>query len=248
MSQKLYSCITNLMVKEFFPYLSSEINVDKDILSDCWAKFNNMSDTKVSKAKPKVSETEEPVASTSTNEPDVQDTKKAPSKKTRRGKIAEITTEEALEMNRAGLEQVMMKGLKKACNELNISSKGVTAQLITNILKVSGKLEETSKPIPEETIPKAKKVIATKKPQPTVLEKIEPLNIEVVVNKYGHTIHEETGLVFTKTEKTIDDTSNRIAIGWEDPEDNEVKDLTMEKIELCNKYGIHYRCPENLKP
>jgi hypothetical protein len=58
----------------------------------------------------------------------------------------------------------------------------------------------------------------------------------LITNKFGNDVHEETQLVFNRTSQA---TGKQLA-------DGSVSDLTMDDINLCNKYGFDYIIPENL--
>ena len=60
--------------------------------------------------------------------------------------------------------------------------------------------------------------------------------IQISKNKYGNYVHNDTGLVFSKTDKTV--------LGKQ-MEDGKIVDLQKEDIEVCNQYKFKYKLPEN---
>ena len=101
-----------------------------------------------------------------------------------------------------------------------------------------------------EIIKIARKVMRKSKKQDTKPDVIKTMeekktNIELTTDEYGNIVHEETGIAFSHDEEEIDGVKCRCAIGYR-LKSGHIKELTEEKLEVCNQYGFRFLAPQNL--
>ncbi len=107
-------------------------------------------------------------------------------------------------------------------------------------LKATGKKEELRERLLKSDLKKnfdPKKISSKKSEDVPVLKQTIISTIQISKNKYGNYVHNETGLVFSKTDKTV--------LGKQ-VEGGKIVDLQKEDIEVCNQYKFKYKLPENL--
>lgn len=64
--------------------------------------------------------------------------------------------------------------------------------------------------------------------QPKVIEKIQQITIDIVTDKFGNDIHEETGLVFNRDNEVVGHVND----------EGDVMPLTKSDIDLCRRYNF----------
>lgn len=107
-------------------------------------------------------------------------------------------------------------------------------------LKTTGKKEELRERLLKSDLKKNFNPVknSNKKTEDVpVLKQTIISTIQISKNKYGNYVHNDTGLVFSKTDKTV--------LGKQ-MEDGKIVDLQKEDIEVCNQYKFKYKLPENL--
>jgi hypothetical protein len=117
--------------------------------------------------------------------------------------------------------------LSALCKKQNIKCTGNKSELITRLCAGEKKKEDIKAPV---KISKNKTSNIIKKLSST----IQP--ISVTKNKFNNHEHAETGLVFDQTGKVI----------GKQNENGEVKQLSYEDIDICNKFKFPFIVPENL--
>jgi len=131
-------------------------------------------------------------------------------------------------LSKTEYEKMKVADLKAICKKMGISGPlGTKASIIAKILGESDSPVHKKKDTTEKVKPQKVPVI---KPTPKVIEFIQQDVIDLVVDNFGHTIHEESGLIF--------DTSNKV-IGRSAP-DGSIMRLDKKDIETCNKYNFEY--------
>lgn len=149
--------------------------------------------------------------------------------------LTDIDTEISPEM----LAKCNKDALKELCKKHGHKCSGTKAVLISRLL---GKEEET----PKKTT--AKKTTAKKTTKKSAKEKVEEkpvikklvatsTNVPIRRNQFDNYEHPDSGLVF--------DPESKEAVGKQQ-DDGSIEPLSVEDIDLCNKYKFKYRLPENL--
>lgn len=84
----------------------------------------------------------------------------------------------------------------------------------------------------EEQPPVQRKLKTKKQPVtlPKVIEKVKQVDIEIVTDKYGNAIHEDTGLVFNEVDEVI---------GHVD-KDGSIMRLSNDDVDCCKRYNFNY--------
>jgi hypothetical protein len=228
----LCQTMSSVLCKDFFPLLAEKISVSEDKILSIWNSYLNNSESLSqipSQIQPKISL-------------DIPKPKKKEVKKT-------IGADEVSEMSATQINKLLLKELMEVSKEMGLPTKGLKANLAKNIIEKLGKDGGESIKSAPRSIPKAKKSGEKKPTQKTVLESLKPPNVSIHKNEYGRMINDDTKIIFTEDEEYIDGVRCRIAIGYQcdEDEDHDVKDLTPEKIELCNQYGFRYRLPDNIE-
>ena len=128
------------------------------------------------------------------------------------------------------------------CKEHNHKTTGTKQQLIDRLVnnknddsKEEKEEGEKEKEIKEPT-KKGKKVLS---PTAEIIRKIIGTNkpIAIRTNKYGHSVHPETNLVFNPDTQEV--------IGKEN--NGTIDELTDEDIDICKLHKFSYKLPKNLK-
>ena len=149
---------------------------------------------------------------------------------------------------------------EKPVSKLNRGAKAVPKQpkapYDNNVENKVVDCDENEKPVSKlnrgaKAVPKQPKAPSKKKPKPVDEEAnraptkkakkpkkaVEPQRDEFVLvdDEYGNKVHEATGLVFN---------DDQVVIGFID-EDNHVRPLTTEKMDLCKEHRFKYEIPDN---
>lgn len=142
--------------------------------------------------------------------------------------VDDVADENPPLLSKTEYEKMKVTDLKAICKKMGIIGPlGTKASIIAKILGESDNPVQKKKDTTEKV--KNQKVPVTK-PTPKVIEFIQQDVIDLVLDGFGHTIHEESGLIF--------DTSNKV-IGRGAP-DGSIMRLDKNDIETCNKYNFEY--------
>lgn len=134
------------------------------------------------------------------------------------------------------LSKLSVKELASHCKARKLKVSGTKQELIE---RLTGK---ASTPVAAATVVKSKPATKKRKGEPETPKVIKNIQsyiqtIKITRNTFGNFQHEETGLVFDKISKQV--------VGKQNPNGN-VDMLTVEDIELCNKFKFKYILPDNL--
>lgn len=137
------------------------------------------------------------------------------------------------------IEKASKKELTSMCLERNLKVTGTKEELIARLLNKDEAPKPAKKP---KKLTKYQLLEERKKKIESIVQKInkcEPLKVSR--NKYGNYEHKETGFIF---KNNSNNSGPGIVIGKQNGE--VIEELNEKDIELCNKYKLVYKLPENL--
>lgn len=117
------------------------------------------------------------------------------------------------------------------CKARNLKVSGTKAELIERLTGST-----SIKPTPTKEASKIVKKTQSPSGIPKVIQSYIQ-TIKIARNSFGNFQHEETGLVFDRNSKQV--------LGKQNP-NGQIDPLTLETIELCNKFKFKYVLPDNL--
>ena len=227
------SKLTDVIVKDFLPFLSNKTGVDLPLLVATWEEFNGVK-VKAQNGKSKLDSIQKP-------------TEQAPMTYTS-GVLEKMTIKdlkvvcENLHLTKVGLKQQLIQRILEASEPCPSQ---VDEQVAGPDLEVQPEAvpEAVPEPVakkPIKSVKKSSKTPADRSHLKLDFSKLRGPDVTIEKNENGNWINKETGIVFTSDEEYDEGIRCRLAIGFED-EDGYVENLTDEKIELCNQYGFRYR-------
>lgn len=178
--------------------------------------------------------------------------KAAPKKRTKKPADPEQAEKPVVDagelLSKSAYEKMRVDDLKKILKARGVEKPtGTKATLIAMILGENDDVpRERSKPkrkrappksseMVEESddeVPAAKGKAKAAKPSSTVkvIDIIQPEVVDIVVDKYGNSIHQETGLVFNKSNEVIAHVTD----------DGQLRPLDKRDLEVCKRYNFSY--------
>ena len=140
------------------------------------------------------------------------------------------------------LNKMSCKELVAHCKARKLKVSGTKQELIERLTGGVATSSTTTVKKENDTTSKTKPAAKKRKSEPETPKVIKNIQsfiqtIKITRNAFGNFQHEETGLVFDKVSKQV--------VGKQNP-NGQVDLLTVEDIELCNKFKFKYTLPNNL--